>query len=135
MDCELEWSASTVEHAELSVKLHPAPDFAFMKEFDGILIRHEGDQPERWGTVLIAEGKVVVSDVQLEFAPQLRAFLDDAVREANRLAPATREREREKREAEAAAAAARGAAQAEIAEEAARTDERLTDEFRGARRP
>ena len=132
MECQIDWNSSKVENGELSVKLHPAPDFAFMKEFDGQLIQHEGDHPGRWGTVMIAEGKVVVGDVQLESARELRAFLDEAVREANRLAPATREREHEEVEAAAAAEAAREAEHAEAERQAAESDARLTDEFRGA---
>jgi len=47
MDCHLDWSTSKVEHGKLRVSLEPAPDFAFMMEFDGIVDpldhpRHEG---------------------------------------------------------------------------------------------
>ena len=86
MEYHLEWRTSKVENYELSVSLHPAPDFAFMVEFDRFLDRYKRSGENRWGRVLLAQGKIVVSDVQPEFAHELRAFLDDAVREANRLA-------------------------------------------------
>ena len=37
MDCHIDWSTSSVEHGKLRVSLEPAPDFAFMIEFDGIV--------------------------------------------------------------------------------------------------
>src|SRR5271165_3713129 len=86
MDCHIEWSGSKVEHGKLSVGLKPAPDFAFMVEFDGIVDPHTHPQHEGWGGVLLAHGHVVVSDVRLEAAEELRGFLDETVREANRLA-------------------------------------------------
>ena len=47
----VDWSTGKVEHGKLIVSLEPAPDFAFMVEFDGIVDplghpRHEG-----WGGV------------------------------------------------------------------------------------
>jgi hypothetical protein len=101
-----------------------------MVEFDGVLDRHGRSGEDRWGKVLLAQGEVVVSDVQPDFAHELRAFLDDAVREANRLAVDYRARAREQEEAEAAVAAERQAAQAAAADAAAERDEDLTDEFR-----
>jgi hypothetical protein len=132
MDCAIEWETSKVENRELSAELRPAPDFAFMEEFDRVLIRRGAEHAEGWGRILIAEGKVVVGDVQLETAHALRAFLDETVREANRLAVDTRVREREEQEAAAAAAAEREAARSAAEHEAAERDARLTDEFRGA---
>jgi len=129
MDCHIEWNTSKVEDDELSASLQPAPDFAFMVEFDGVLDRHNRSG-DRWGKVLLAQGKVVVSDVQPDSARELRAFLDDAVREANRLAVDYRTRARQQEEAEAAAAAERQAAEAAAAHAAAERDADLTDEFR-----
>lgn len=130
MDCHIDWNTSEVEAEELSASLQPAPDFAFMVEFDGVLDRHSRSGEDRWGRVLLAEGKVVVSDVQPHFAHELRAFLDGAVADANRSAVDYRVRARQQEEAEAAAAAARQASQAAAAHDAAEQDEELTDEFR-----
>ena len=130
MECHVEWNTSQVEDDELSASLQPAPDFAFMVEFDGVLDRHSRSGEGRWGPILLAEGNVVVSDVQPKFAHELRGFLDDAVREANRLAVDYRARARQREEAEAAAAAEGQAAQAAEAHAAAERDEALTDEFR-----
>jgi hypothetical protein len=130
MDCHIEWNTSKVENDELSVSLQPAPDFAFMVEFDGVLDRDSRSGEDRWGKVLLAQGEVVVSDVQPDSAQELRAFLDNAVREANRFAVDYRTRAREQEEAEAAAAAEPQAAQAAAARDAAERDADLTDEFR-----
>ena len=130
MDCHIDWNTSKVENDELSASLRPAPDFAFMVEFDGVLDRHNRSGEDRWGKPLLAHGNVVVSDVQPDSAHQLRAFLDDAVREATRLAVDYRARARQQEGAEAAAAAERQAADAAAAHAAAGEDEALTDEFR-----
>ena len=130
MDCQIEWNTSKVEDDELSASLQPAPDFAFMVEFDGVLDRHNRSGEHRWGRVLLAEGNVVVSDVQPHFVHELRAFLDDAVIEANRLAVDYRVRARQQEEAEAAAAAERQSEQAAAAHAGAERDDELTDEFR-----
>ncbi len=130
MDCHIEWKTSKVEDDQLNASLRPAPDFAFMVEFDGVLDRHNRSGEDRWGKVLLAQGEVVVSDVQPDFAHELRAFLDEAVREANRLAVDYRTHARQQEEAEAAAAAERQVAQAAAEHAAAERDEDLTDEFR-----
>ena len=132
MDCHIDWDTSEVEDVELSVSLEPEPDFAFMVEFDGVLDRHERSGEERWGKVLLAQGKVVVSDVRPDSAHELRAFLDEAVSEANRLAVDYRTHAREQEEAEAAAIAEREAAQAAAADAAAERDEDLQDRFRAS---
>ena len=80
MDCHIDWSTSKVEHGKLRVALKPAPDFAFMMKFDGIVDPLEHHRHEGWGAVLLAHGHVVVSDVRVESAPELRAFLDETVR-------------------------------------------------------
>jgi hypothetical protein len=130
MDSHIEWSTSKVEHGKLSVGLEPAPDFAFMIEFDRIVdpISHPGH--EGWGGIVLAHGHVVVGDVRLESAQELRAFLDETVREANRLAVDTRAREQRQAEAESASMAQEKAAQSTAAEAAAARDAHLTDTFR-----
>jgi hypothetical protein len=130
MDCHIEWDTSEVEDGKLSVSLEPEPDFAFMVEFDGVLDRNDRSGEQRWGKVLLAQGKVVVSDVQPDSAHELRDFLDEAVREANRLAVDYRTHAREQEQAEAAAVAEREAALAAAADAAAERDEELKDRFR-----
>lgn len=129
MDCHLNWSASNVEHGKLRVSLEPAPDFAFMMEFDRIVDPLSHPQYEGWGGVLLAHGHVVVSDVRLESARQLRTFLDETVREANRLAVQTREREKQQETAEAAQESKREARQSAAAKAAADRDAQLKDAF------
>jgi|SRR6516164_6478664 hypothetical protein len=130
MECHIEWSTSKVEHGKLRVSLEPAPDFAFMVEFDGIVDPLKRPRHEGWGTVLLAHGHVVVSDVRLESARQLRTFLDDTVGEANRRAVDTRAREQQEREAQATRAAQQQATRAAAAQAAAEHDGELTDAFR-----
>ena len=130
MDCHIEWSTSKVEHGKLSVSLEPAPDFAFMMEFDRIVDPLKNPGREGWGAVLLAHGHVVVSDVRLESAQELRTFLDETVREANRLAVDTRAREQQQEKAQAAGAAQQEAKQSAAAEAAAERDAHLTDTFR-----
>lgn len=132
MDCHIEWSNSKVEHGKLSASLEPAPDYAFMIEFDGIVDPIKHPRHEGWGTVLLAHGHVVVSDVRLESARELRAFLDEAVREANVRAVETRAREQEQEKAQAAIEAQQEAKRSAAAEAAAERDEQLTDTFRSS---
>jgi len=128
MDCHIDWSTSKVEHGKLRVKLEPTPDFAFMMEFDGIVDPLKHHRHEGWGAVLLAHGHVVVSDVRLESAEELRTFLDETVREANRLAVDARARERQQDEAKAARATEQEAKQSAAAER----DAQLTATFRRA---
>jgi hypothetical protein len=130
MDCHIDWSTSKVEHGKLRVSLEPAPDFAFMMEFDGIVDPLKSSQHEGWGAVLLAHGHVVVSDVRLESAQELRTFLDEIVREANRLAVDTRAREQQQEQAQAASAAQQEATRSATEEAAAQRDAQLTDRFR-----
>lgn len=130
MDCHIEWSTSKVEHGKLRVSLEPAPDFAFMLKFDGIVDPIKHPRYEGWGAVLLAHGHVVVSDVRLESVQELRTFLDETVREANRLAVDTRAREQQQEQARAASAAQQEAKQSAAAEAAAERDAHLTDMFR-----
>ncbi len=129
MDCHIDWSTSSVEHGKLRVSLEPAPDFAFMMEFDGIVDPLTHPRNEGWGGVLLAHGDVVVSDVRLESAQKLRAFLDETVREANRLAVDTRAREQQQEKAQAARVSAQEAKQSAAAHAAAERDAQLTDAF------
>jgi hypothetical protein len=133
MDCHIEWSTSKVEHAKLSVNLEPAPDFAFMIEFDRIVDPLKNPGREGWGAVLLAHGHIIVSEVRLESAQELRTFLDKTVREANRLAVDTRAHEQQQEKAQAAGAAHQEAKQSAAAEATAERDAHLTDTFRGTR--
>jgi hypothetical protein len=133
MDCHIDWSTSRVEHGKLRVSLEPAPDFAFMMEFDGIVDPLKHPRREGWGGILVAHGHVLVSDVRLESAQELRSYLDQTVREANRLAVETRAREQQREEARAASAAQQEAKQAAAAQAAAERDAELTDTFRRSR--
>ena len=130
MDYHIDWSTSKVEHGKLSVSLEPAPDFALMVEFDRIVDPIEHPRHEGWGRVLLAHGHVVVSDVRVESAQELRTFLDETVREANRLAVGTRAREQQQEKAQADSAAQQEAKQSAAAEAAAERDAQLTDTFR-----
>ena len=124
MDCHIDWSTSSVEHGKLRVSLEPAPDFAFMLEFDGIVDPIARPRNEGWGGVLLAHGDVVVSDVRVESAQVLRAFLDETVREANRLAVDTRAREQREEKAQAARVSEQEAQQSAAARAAAERDAR-----------
>ena len=129
MDCHIDWSTSSVEHGKLRVSLEPAPDFAFMLEFDGIVDPLTHPRHEGWGGVLLAHGDVVVSDVRLESAQELHVFLDETVREANRLAVDTRAREQREEKAQAARVSEQEAKQSAAARAAAERDAQLTDAF------
>jgi hypothetical protein len=133
MDCQIDWSTSRVEHGKLRVSLEPAPDFAFMMEFDRMVDPLKHGRQEGWGGVLLAHGHILVSDVRPESAQDLRSFLDDAVREANRSAVDTRAREQEREQARAASAAQHEAEQSAAAQAAAERDAQLTDAFRRSR--
>jgi hypothetical protein len=130
MDCQIDWSTSKVEHSGLRVRLEPAPDFAFMLAFDGIVDPLKHPRHEGWGRVLLAHGHVVVTDVHLESAQELRAFLDETVREANRLSVGSRAREQQQESAKAAGAAQQEARQSAAAQAAAERDGQLADAFR-----
>jgi hypothetical protein len=130
MESHIDWSTSEVEHGKLRVALKPAPDFAFMVEFDGIVDPLKHPRHEEWGGVVLAHGHVVVSDVHAESAKQLRTFLDEAVREANRLAVDTRGREQQQAEARAASAARQEAERTAAVQTAAERDAQMTDAFR-----
>jgi hypothetical protein len=130
MDCHIEWSTSKVEHGQLRVRVEPAPDLAFMIALDGIVDPLKHPRHEGWGRVLLAHGHLVVSDVRLESAQELRSFLDETVREANRRAVDTRARAQQQQSARAASAAQQEARQSAAVEAAADRDTQLTDTFR-----
>jgi regulator of protease activity HflC (stomatin/prohibitin superfamily) len=130
MDCHIDWTTSEVEHGKLRVSLAPAPDFAFMMEFDGIVDPLKHHVHQGWGGVVLAHGHIVVSDVRIESAQELRGFLDETVTEANRLAVDTRARQQQEAQARAASAAEHEAQRSAAAHAAAQRDSRLTDAFR-----
>jgi hypothetical protein len=119
-----------VEHGKLSVSLEPGPDFAFMVAFDGMVDPLKYPRHAGWGGVVLAHGHVVVGDVRLESAQELRAFLDETVQEANRLAVGARAREQQQERAQVARAAQEEARQSAAAQAAAERDAQLTDAFR-----
>jgi hypothetical protein len=130
IDCRIDWGSSDVEHGRLSASLKPKPDFTFMVEFDRLIdpLNHPGH--EGWGKILLAGHGVVVSDVRLDAAQELRAFLDETVRQANRRAVDTRAREQRDKETQARAAAQREARTSAEAQAAAEHDAQLTQAFR-----
>jgi hypothetical protein len=128
MGYTIDWGSAEVQEGQLSVRVRPDPDFAFLKVFDMVLI--ESPPPPgaaAWGQVQFAGGGIVVSEVQPGSAPALEQFLDGAVREADQRVGA--ERERLERQAERAAEEKRRADDAAAAA-SERRDDHLEDEFR-----
>ena len=127
----IDWGSAKVHEGQLSVRVKPDPDFAFLEVFDMVLI--ESPSPPgaaAWGQVQFASGRIVVSDVQPGSASDLEQFLDGVVREANeRVGP---ERERLEREAERERQAAEEKRRADEAAAATseRRDDQLEEEFR-----
>jgi len=131
MGYAIDWGSAKVQEGQLSVRVQPDPDFAFLKVFDTVLI--ESAPPPgaaAWGQVQFASGRIVVSEVQPGSAPALEQFLDGVVREADqRVGP---ERERLERQAERERQAAEEKRRADDAAAAAseRRDDQIEDEFR-----
>ena len=128
MGYTIDWGSAEVQEGQLSVRVRPDPDFAFLKVFDMVLI--ESPPPPgaaAWGQVQFAGDGIVVSEVQPGSAPALEQFLDGAVREADQRVGA--ERERLERQAERAAEEKRRADDAAAAA-SERRDDHLEDEFR-----
>jgi hypothetical protein len=131
MGYAIDWGSAKVQEGQLSVRVRPDPDFAFLKVFDMVLI--ESPPPPgaaAWGQVQFAGGRIVASEVQPGSAPALQRFLDEAVREADqRVGP---ERERLERQADRERQAAEDQRRADEAAAAAseRRDDQLEDEFR-----
>ena len=102
MGYTIDWGSAEVQEGQLSVRVRPDPDFAFLKVFDMVLI--ESPPPPgaaAWGQVQFAGGGIVVSEVEPGAAPALEQFLDGVVREADQRVGAERERlERERQAAE-----------------------------------
>ena len=131
MGYTIDWDSAEVQEAQLSVRVRPDPDFAFLKVFDMVLI--ESPPPAgaaAWGQVQFAGGRIVVSEVQPGSASGLEQFLDGVVREADqRVGP---ERERLERQAERERQAAEEKRRADDAAAAAseRRDDQIEEEFR-----
>ena len=73
----IDWGSAKVHEGQLSVRVKPDPDFAFLTVFDMVLI--ESVPPSgaaAWGQVRFAGGRIVVTDVQPGSAPALEHFLD-----------------------------------------------------------
>jgi F0F1-type ATP synthase epsilon subunit len=130
MTYSIDWRSAEVRGGTLSVSFNDDPDFAFLTAFDMVLIESGSQPSDRWGDVQIAGGRIVVADVQPGAGGDLRAFLDETVRQADLRDDAERER-RARRAEEERASAERRDAEAKAAEASARSrDEQLEQEFR-----
>ena len=131
MGYTIDWGSAEVQEGQLSVRVRPDPDFAFLKVFDMVLI--ESPPPPgaaAWGQVQFAGDGIVVSDVQPGSAPSLEQFLDGAVREADQRVGAERERLEGQAEREREAAEEKRRADEAAAAASERRDDHLEDEFR-----
>jgi hypothetical protein len=131
MGYTIDWGSTEVQEGQLSVRVRPDPDFAFLTVFDMVLI--ESPSPPgaaAWGQVQFASGRIVVSDVQPGSASDLEQFLDGVVREADQRVGAERERLERKADRERHAAEEKRRADEAAAEASERRDDQLEDEFR-----
>jgi hypothetical protein len=131
MGYTIDWGSTEVQEGQLSVRVRPDPDFAFLTVFDMVLI--ESPSPPgaaAWGQVQFASGRIVVSDVQPGSASDLEQFLDGVVREADQRVGAERERLERKADRERRAADEKRRADEAAAEASERRDDQLEDEFR-----
>jgi hypothetical protein len=131
MGYTIDWGSTEVQEGQLSVRVRPDPDFAFLTVFDMVLI--ESPSPPgaaAWGQVQFASGRIVVSDVQPGSASDLEQFLDGVVREADQRVGAERERLERKADRERHAADEKRRADEAAAEASERRDDQLEDEFR-----
>ena len=131
MGYTIDWGSAEVKEGQLSVRVRPDPDFAFLKVFDMVLI--ESPPPPgtaAWGQVQFAGGGIVVSEVQPGSAAALEQFLDGAVREADQRVGAERERLERQAERERQAAEEKRRADDAAAAASERRDDQLEDEFR-----
>jgi hypothetical protein len=131
MGYTIDWGSTEVQEGQLSVRVKPDPDFAFLTVFDMVLI--ESPSPPgaaAWGQVQFASGRIVVSDVQPGSASDLEQFLDGVVREADQRVGAERERLERKADRERQAAEEKRRADEAAAEASERRDDQLEDEFR-----
>lgn len=131
MGYTIDWGSAEVQEGQLSVRVRPDPDFAFLTVFDTVLI--ESPPPlgaAAWGQVQFASGRIVVSEVQPGSAPALEQFLDGVVRDADQRVGAERERLERKAERERQAAEEKRRADDAAAAASERRDDQLEDEFR-----
>ena len=131
MGYTIDWGSAEVEEGQLSVRVQPDPDFAFLTVFDMALI--ESPTPRgaaAWGQVQFASGRIVVSDVQPGSAPALERFLDGVVREADERAGPERQRLEREAERERQAAEEKRRADEAAAASSERRDDQLEEEFR-----
>ncbi len=127
----IDWGSAKVHEGQLSVRVRPDPDFAFLKVFDTVLI--ESPPPPgaaAWGQVQFAGDGIVVSEVQPGSAPALEQFLDGAVREADQRVGAERERLERQAERERQAAEEEKEEKRRAAAASERRDDQLEEEFR-----
>ncbi len=131
MGYTIDWDSAAVQDGQLSVRVRPDPDFAFLKVFDMVLI--ESPPPPgaaAWGQVQFAGDGIVVSEVQPGSAPALEQFLDGAVREADQRVGAERERLERQAERERQAAEEEKEEKRRAAAASERRDDQLEEEFR-----
>jgi hypothetical protein len=131
MSYTIDWGSAEVHEGQLSVRVRPDPDFAFLEVFDMVLI--ESPTPPgaaAWGQVQFASGRIVVSEVQPGSASGLEQFLDGVVREADQRVGAERERLERKAERQRQAAEEKGRADDAAAAASERRDDQLEEEFR-----
>ncbi len=127
----IDWGSAKVHEGQLSVRVKPDPDFAFLTVFDMVLI--ESPPPPgaaAWGQVRFAGGRIVVTEVQPGSAPALERFLDGVVREADERAGPERERLEHEAERERHAAEEKRRADEAAAASSERRDDQLEEEFR-----
>ena len=127
----IDWGSAKVHEGQLSVRVKPEPDFAFLTVFDMVLI--ESVPPSgaaAWGQVRFAGGRIVVTEVQPGSAPALEHFLDGVVREADERVGPERERLEREAERERQAAEEKRSADEAAAASSERRDDQLEEEFR-----
>ena len=131
MGYTIDWGSAEVQEGQLSVRVRPDPDFAFLKVFDTLLI--ESPTPPgaaAWGQVQFASGRIVVSEVQPGSAAHLERFLDGVVREADQRVGAERERLERQADRERQATEEKRSADDAATAASERRDDQLEEEFR-----
>jgi hypothetical protein len=131
MGYTIDWGSAEVQEGQLSVRVRPDPDFAFLKVFEMVLIESPPSPgATAWGQVQFAGDGIVVSEVQPGSAPALEQFLDGVVREAGQRVGAEREHLERQAEDERQAAEEKRRADDAAAAASERRDDHLEDEFR-----
>ena len=130
MGYTIDWDSAEVQDGQLSVRVRPDPDFAFLKVFDMVLIESPAAGAAAWGQVQYAGDGIVVSEVQPGSAPALEQFLDGVVREADQRVGAERERLERQAEREREAAEEKRRADDAVTAASERRDDQLEEEFR-----